>query len=178
MNKITLKQDGTILHKGDGVEGDPLMFLGFQVELDEAYTLRSYFLMFERYPPLTKLNAFFTTYMEQYRSAPGEGCTYGGFDHLEFGKTAEMIGFPGKPRLEIYNSLRGVCGSESLDLRSVQLENILDMPFRLGRLRHIVFGDKVDVFEFDTVYNLFEFVDSMLWELSFHGTLMACALRR
>lgn len=134
--------------------------------------------MFEKYPMLTKLNAFFPTYMEQYRSSPKSGCVYAGFDELEFSKTAEMIGFPGEPRLEIYNSLRGACGKETCDLRYVQLENLLDMPLKLGKLKHIVFGDKIAQFEFDTVFNLFEFIDGILWELSFQGTLMACELRR
>lgn len=177
MNKITLKKDGSIVHNGKLVEADPLMFLSAQTELEEGCTLRSYFLMFEKYAVLARLNAFFSTYMEQYRSSPQNNCVYEGFERLEFGKTVEMIGFPGRPRLEIYTSLHGVCGTEISDLRSVQLKNILDMPLKLGKLRHIVFGDKADIFEFDTVFNLFEFIDGILWELSFHGTLMACELR-
>ena len=58
------------------------------------------------------------------------------------------------------------------------LENILDMPLKLGKLKHIVFGDKVDILEFDTVFNLFEFIDGIMWELGFQGTLTACELRR
>ena len=42
------------------------------------------------------------------------------------------------------------------------LENLLDMPLKLGRLRHIVFGDKVDTLEFETVYSLFEFIDGVV----------------
>ncbi|MDM8524405.1 hypothetical protein QUF80_13640 [Desulfococcaceae bacterium HSG8] len=177
MNRITLRQDGSVVHNGKTVESDPLMFLSAETDLGEGYTLRSYFRMFEKYEVLSHLNAFFSTYMEQYRSSPENNCVYDGFEYLEFGKTVEMIGFPGRPRLEIYCSLYGVYGNDTSDLRSVQLENILDMPLKLGRLKHIVFGDKVDIFEFDTVFTLFEFIDSMLWELSFHGTLMACSLR-
>ncbi len=177
MNKITLSQDGSIVHHGR-IAGEPLMLLNSEVELEDGYTLRSYFQMFEKYAVLAKLNSFFSTYLEQYRSSPKSNCVYDGFNYLEFSKTVEMIGFPGKPRLEIYCSLHGVYGTEMCDLRSVQLENILDMPLKLGRLKHIVFGDKVDVFEFDTVFNFFEFIDGIVWELSFHGTLMACELRR
>ena len=50
------------------------------------------------------------------------------------------------------------------------------MPLKLGMLKHIIFGDKVDVFEFDTVFSLFEFIDGIVWELSFHGTPKECAL--
>lgn len=178
VNTVTLLNNGSIIENGKTVENDPLRFLGYKVQIENDYTLRGYFRLFDRYPLLTKLDAFFSTYMEQYRSSPESGCTYNGFDYLELSKTVEMVGFPGKPRLEIYNLLRGVCGKERCDLRSVQLEDILDMQLSLGTLKHIVFGDKVDLFEFDTAYNLFEFIDSILWELGFHGTLKACQIRR
>ena len=50
------------------------------------------------------------------------------------------------------------------------------MPLRLGLLKHVVFGDRVDVFSFETVYTLFEFIDSIAWELSFHGTPRECKI--
>ena len=52
------------------------------------------------------------------------------------------------------------------------------MSLKLGRLKHVVFGDKVDIFEFDTVFTLFEFIDGITWELSFHVTPEQCELRR
>ncbi len=172
-----MAKDGSILSRGGKIGDNPLMYLGYQAIPDEDYTLRSYFEMFEKYPDLQKLNAFFPTYMEQFRASPETLCLYDGFDYLEFGKTVEMIGFPGKPRLEVYNSLYGVCKNETIGIRSIPLENLLDMPLVLGRLKHIVFGDKVDVFEFDTVFNLFEFIDGIVWELGFQGTLI-CEIRR
>jgi len=57
---------------------------------------------------------------------------------------------------------------------SVRVEHLLDLPVCLGRLRHVVFGDKMDEFEFDTVYNLFEFMEAVIWELSFHGNPEHC----
>jgi hypothetical protein len=89
-----------------------------------------------------------------------------------------MIGFPGQPRLEIYNSFHGVRGDETCEIRSLQIDSLLDMPIKLGRLKHIVFGDKVDIFEFDTVFTLFEFIEGIAWELSFHVAPTECALRR
>ncbi len=178
MHQVTLIPDGTLVHEGRGVDTEPLVFLSYQVLLGEGYTLRSYFRMFEKYPVFQKLNAFFPSYMTQYRSSPESDCRYDGFDHLTFAKTVEMIGFPGKPRLEMYHSLIGKAGGETVEIRSVPLENLLDMPLMLGRLKHIVFGDRVDILEFDTVCNLFEFIDGIVWELGFQGTLMACELRR
>jgi len=178
MDNVTLLRDGSIVHNGKIVESDPLMFLSFKVELEQQYTLRSFFQMIEKHPLFTKLNVFFSTYMEQYSASPKSGCFCKGLDHLELGKTVEMIGFPGKSRLEIYNSLHGVNGDERCEIRSIQLESLLDMPLKVGRLKHIVFGDKVDIFEFDTVFILFEFIDGIAWELSFHGAPIQCELRR
>jgi hypothetical protein len=36
----------------------------------------------------------------------------------------------------------------------------------------------MDAFEFDTVFTLFELIDAIVWELSFHGSLQACDIRR
>lgn len=179
MDKITLKSDGMLIHNGKSVESDDcLVCLAFELDLAFDFTLRSYFQMLEKYPLFTKLNSFFPTYLERYRNSPENYCLYDGIDYLEFGKTVEMIGFPGKPRLEVYNVFKGVCGEKSSEIRSIHIENLLDMPVKLGGLKHIVFGDKVDIFDFDTVFNLFEFIDGIAWELSFHATPVQCKLRR
>ena len=117
------------------------------------------------------------TCIEQYLSCPEQGCESGTIDHLEFAKTVEMIGFPEK-RLDIYNSMRGIHKSDSVEIRSLQLNSLLDMSLKLGRLKHVVFGDRVDIFEFDTVFTLFEFIDAITWELSFHVIPEQCELRR
>jgi hypothetical protein len=178
MNTVTLKTNGTLFTDGQPVDAEPLICLSLKLVLEEGATIRSLFAMLERYPLLTRLNAFFPTYLEQYREAPAKGCACDDFSHIEFIKTVEMVGYPGKPRLEIYSSLRGIGGSGPREIRNYELEQLLDMPLKLGRLKHIVFGDKIDQFEFGTVFNLFEFIDGVVWELSFHGTLRACALRR
>ena len=52
------------------------------------------------------------------------------------------------------------------------------MPVKLGRLKHMVLGDQVDIFEFETVFSLFEFIDGIAWELSFHDIPESCEIRR
>jgi hypothetical protein len=178
MNTVTLTRDGSILRSGKTVETDSLMFLSYKVNLSRDYILRSYFQMLEKYPFLAKLNEFFPSYLEQYLASPKSNCFSEGIDHLELSKTVEMIGFPDAPRLEIYNSFHGVHGDESCEIRSLQIESLLDMEVKLGRLKHIVFGDKVDIFEFDTVFTFFEFIEAIAWELSFHVAPPECALRR
>ena len=178
MNAATLHSDGSILAGSLSAKDEVLACLAFQIELEAGYRLRSFFSMLERYPVLAGINSFFPDLLEQYRKCPAQGCNWPGYSALEFSKTVEMVGFPGKPRLEIYNAFQGVCGDSLEEIRSLRLENLLDMPVYLGKLRHVVFGDKVDVFEFETVYTLFEFIDGIAWELSFHGSPRECQLRR
>jgi hypothetical protein len=80
--------------------------------------------------------------------------------------------------LEIFTSLKGVTSEADHSIHSTSLLFLLDMPLRLGRLRHVIFGDHVDVFEFDTVINLFEFIDGVAWELSFQNLPQKCEIRR
>ena len=177
MNDVTLKKDGSIDLNGKVAATDGLDLLSFQIALEETYSLRSFFKMLENYMQFAKLNAFFPSQTEHYRSCPEDGCNGGGLDYLEFVKTVEMIGVPEK-RLEIYNSLIGVHKSQVNEIKSMQLNSLLDIPLKLGKLKHIVFGDRVDIFEFDTVYTLFEFIDGIAWQLGFHATPEQCELRR
>jgi hypothetical protein len=176
MYQITLKNDGAIAENNTPVTSGPLIFLGYQVELEKDYTLRGFFRMFDQYALLAKLNAFLPDCRQRYRACPANQCVSSEIDHLQFHKTVEMIGFPGDPRLEIYNTLCGVRGADACELKSFHLESLLDMPLKLGKLKHVVFGDKVDVFEFETVFSLFEFIDGIIWELSFQGTPKQCAI--
>jgi hypothetical protein len=176
MYQITLINDGAIVENNRVVTGDPLMFLSYRLELKQDYTLRGFFRMFEKYPLLSKLNAFLPDCLQRYRACPENRCVTAEIDYLQFHKTVEMIGFPGDPRLEIYNTLCGVRGPDTRELKSFHLESLLDMPLKLGNLKHVVFGDKVDVFEFETVFSLFEFIDGIIWELSFQGTPKQCAI--
>ncbi len=178
MNTVTLKREGSILSGGKTVKTDLLMCLSHQVDLGKDYTLRSFFRMLEKHSLLVELNAFFPSYLEQYRACPQDDCLTESIDYLELSKTVEMIGFPGTPRLEIYNSFQGIRGDQTCEIRSLQIDNLLDMEVKLGRLKHIVLGDKVDIFEFDTVFTFFEFIEGIAWELSFHVAPTECALRR
>lgn len=174
MNTILLRADGTLEVSRKTVDDQPLKYLNAGIELERGYTLRSFFRMLKRYPEMPGLNEFSATLVEQVDQSPTSGCEYPGIDCLEMGKTVEMIGFPGKPRLEIYATFQGRRGDELNEIRSIRVEHFLDLPVCLGRLRHVIFGDKMDLLEFETVYNLFEFMEAIIWELSFHSTPEQC----
>lgn len=180
MNQVQLKADGTLTAEGRSAALDPFSLLGYQIVLADACTLRSYFLLLERYPELIRLSAFLQGLVDQCGRCPASGCRWEAFDALTLTKTVEMVGYPGLPRLDIYNALKG-CNSQKPDqpaeIRSIALTHLLDLPLRLGPLNHIVFGDRMDSFTYDTAYTLFEFIDSIAWALSFHGTPEQCQIR-
>lgn len=178
MNVITLEPAGRLHHNQTDIAGDPLMYLNHAVALGDGVTLRDYFRLLEQHDIFSRINSFYPSSLKQYAGCPPDGCTSEDFNHLEFGKSIEMIGFPGQPRLEIYTSLKAITDGERNEIRDFPLACLLDMPVRLGSLRHVVFGDSVDVFEFDTVFTLFEFIDGIAWELSFQNTPITCELRR
>ena len=178
MDHVTLDVDGVIKEGSTEAGRGPLRHLCRSVSLQDGFLLRSYFKMLERYPELGELNDFFPDFLNIYRTTPGTGDPPPGIDHLELGKTVELIGFPGKPRLETYTSFYGVSGGKAVEIKAWRLERLLDLPVKLGRLKHIVFGDQVDILEFETVFNLFELIDGIAWQLGFHGAPLQCEIRR
>lgn len=177
VNHISVHNGGWLVHGGNKIEGDPLTFLNHAIELDESWLLRDYFHLLENYPVLAKLNPFCSQCQDKYSQCEKGDCRTDTFVCLEFTKSIEMIGFPGEPRLEIFTSLKGWDPDQTHSLEAFELQHLLDMPLRLGNLKHVIFGDRVDAFEFETVYSLFEFVDGIAWELSFQGRPQTCRLQ-
>lgn len=176
MNTIALLPDGRLAHHERIVEGDPLSYLGFQVAVEPECCLRSFFRMLESHAVLARLNPFSLSFMDSYRTSPGSGCRIGGVQRLELSRTVEMIGFPGDPSMQIFVSLEGRCGTETCDIKPFWLEQLLDLPLQLGRLKHLVFGDQMDRFDFETGFNLFELIDGICWQLSFHNLPEQCRI--
>jgi hypothetical protein len=178
MDTVILVNDGHIQGGRDSAEMEPLSALGYRVQLDEGYRLAGYLRMLDQYPVLIKMSPFFPAFLERFRASGNAEQSPAGLERLEFAKTVEMIGYPGKPRLEIYNTLYGVRNGEAVDLKEFTFESLFDLPLMLGGVKHIVFGDTMEIFNFQTMYTFFEFLDGIAWELSFQGAPAQCAIRR
>jgi len=179
MDVITLAKNGFLLRHDGKQEADPLCALGARVVLEEGYTLRSFVQMLSLHPLLTRLSPFARDLAAGLPGWPAEGCIPPGVARLELSKTVEIIGHPAPPRLEIYHALRGVgAEGEDIEVKPYPVETLLDLPVTLGPLKHVVFGDRMDEFRFETVVNLFEFQEGIGWQLAFHGAPVECALRR
>ena len=174
MNTIELHPDGGLSYGMGQMEGDPLPFLGFQVELAKGCCLRGFFRMLERYPILSRLNPFTPSFLKSFQDCPTDGCQVDGIAQLELLRKVEMTGFPGDPGMNIFISFEGRSDGDSRDIKPFWLEHLLDLPLVLGGLKHRVFGDKIDDFDFETAFNLFELVDGICWQLSFHNLPETC----
>ncbi len=178
MEKIFIDPSGRILKKGQKQIGPALKLLGKPIELDKAFTLKSFFLMLDQYPELKQISEILESLLKIVTGNDGLGAKTHEIESLVFYKTIEIQGFPGKPKLNMYNSLKGVMNKTAKDLKFFHLETLMDHTITLGKLKHIVFGDKEDIFQYETFYTLFELVEGVAWELSFNFNPLQCSIRR
>jgi hypothetical protein len=178
MEKIFIDSSGQILENGRIHTGSVLKLLGKPVELASNFSLRSFFLMVAGYQELKALSEILESLLEIVSKHGESSFKDDSIESLEFFKIIEIQGFPGKPKLTVYNSLKGVYNKELKDLKFFHPETLLDHKLALGQLKHIVFGDTEDVFQYETVYTLFELVDGVAWALSFNFNPLQCSIRR
>jgi len=178
LEKIFIDPYGHILKKGKQQTGPVLKLLGKPIELDKAFTLRSFFLMLDQYPELKQISEILEPLIKIVTGNDGLGAKTDEIESLVFYKTIEIQGFPGKPKLNSYNSLKGVMNKTARDLKFLHPETLMDHTLTLGKLNHIVFGDKEDIFQYETFYTLFELVEGIAWELSFNFNPLQCSIRR
>lgn len=176
MNCIHLHDDGQLYFAEKRIETDPLRYAGFEVRLAKRCTLRSFFRCLTIYPGLVALNPFLETFLVYLAKCPENGCRCDDIDHLALWRTVEIIGHPSPPRMELSVTLAGYRADTRRDIRMYWLENLLDMPLQLGHLNHVVFGDEMASMQFDTVFTLFELIDGICWQLSFHNLPAVCRI--
>lgn len=184
MNEIILTKDGEMLRRNGSPAPDPLAVLGARVTLGEGACLRSVLRLLARHPELQRLSEFGPGLVAQLPAWPAEGCLASGLEALEFARVVEVIGHPPPARLEVYHVLRGRLsggegsGCEDVEIKSWQVEQLLDVPLVLGPLRQVVFGDRVDRAPMQSHCTLFDLLDGVVWQLAFHSTPRECSLRR
>lgn len=177
MNTILLARNGIIVSESGAEVATPLAALAGKVRLEDRYTLRSFVSMMGRYPEFQALSVFIPPLLDECARCPESGCVTDMLTHMELVRRVEMIGFPGEPRFNIMCTLAGRYRDDEQELRLFQLDSLLDMPVRLGRLKHSVFGDSVNIMEFETDYTLFEFIEGVAWEFGFQRIPEHCSIR-
>jgi len=178
MEKILIHPTGSITKKNKKLKTSVLKVLGNCIELDEKFTLGSFLKMVNLYPDLKNISDILDPLLEIMAKNNGSGMKTCELSGLIFYKTIEIKGFQGNPSLNLYTSLKGICNNLDKDLKFFHLEALLDHKLTLGKLKHIVFGDTEDAFQFETFYTLFELVEGIAWELSFNFNPLQCSIRR
>lgn len=177
MNQIVLLADGCLVYGEQVIEANPLRYSGFEVLLEPDCTLRSFFNCLDRHAELSRLNPFLDAFQAYLPNCPESGCVCDDIDRLALCRTVEIIGHPAPPRMELSVSLAGFLEETRCDIRHFWFENLLDMPLALGKLHHVVFGDPMNTMVFDTVFTLFELIDGICWQLSFHNLPAVCRIQ-
>ncbi len=190
METVLITHNGT-LHRDDGRSSrapgnemqDILACLSDRARLDADFSLRSFFALVARHPEIKRMSPFLVTAEHDAAACPEQGCTTPDFTELVFAKTVELTGAPGEPEMNVFTTFRGVLPdgdtpAKTGEIRFHRLDALLDMPVRLGRLRHVVFGDRTSMLECDTTFSLFEIIEGIAWELGFQGGSQQCSLRR
>ena len=178
MESITLMPDGWIYKKDKKIGPDILPLLSNTICLEKGVTLGSFFKMIGQYPDLVRLSDYLEPLLKIAGAAGASAYASEDIQKLVFYKTIAMKGFPGTPRVEIYNSLKGVQDEKKILLKFFSVETLVHHELILGKLEHVIFGDGQDMFTYDTYYSLFELVEGIAWDLSFCFNPIQCTLRR
>jgi len=166
------------LKRDKPVTGCVFSLLSHTIALDKDFTLASFFALVSQYPDLIKLSPLLDTYLTMAEAGSEQFLKAREIEKLVFYKTIAMKGFPGKPGIQIYNSLKGIKENQTKDLKFFQMESLLGHELILGDLKHIIFGDGQDKFTYETFYSFFELIEGITWEMSFNFNPLQCALRR
>ncbi len=177
MEKLMLTTEGKIMKRGKPLSRSALGVLSHLVELEQDFTLSSFFSMIRNNEILIQLSELLEPLLDMADGTVDGYPKTREIEYLVFYKTIAMKGFPGKPGIEIYNSLKGVKGDEILGLKFFQMESLLGHQLCLGELKHIIFGDSQDMFTYDTHYSLYELREGVSWELSFNFNPLQCSIR-
>ncbi|MCP4720901.1 MAG: hypothetical protein GY860_15720 [Desulfobacteraceae bacterium] len=176
MEKICLTKEGIILKRDKPVKGSAFSLLSHTIELAPGFTLASFFALISKYPELIKMSQLLDTFLTMAK-AGGQFSKTSDIEGLVFFKTVAMKGFPGKPEIQIYNSLKGIKDNQNKALKFFQMESLLEHELILGDLKHIIFGDELDMFTYETFYSFFELIEGITWEMSFNFNPLQCSIR-
>ncbi len=165
-----------------------LSLLSYNVELEDGYTLRDYFRMVTYHDNLQALDLYFPPYIEEYEKCPDSGCLEEDMPTLQLTKIIEVTKWDNKPGEESFedeiNDHVNINGSRTdpneppWGISFVPLSKILDTPIVLKEAIYCVDdhkrspGDKKSYDEeiYKGNYSLWDFVHSIIYELSWYGT--------
>ena len=171
-------------------DSEILSYLGESVELEEGFTLRSYFYLLIMHSSLQLLDMFSTDYVEEFTKCPSKGCLFDDdeISYLSLSRIVnyENLGFRENEeddwRIEDCIDFSGVGEESAYAIEFSPLDKLLDYEIKIDPAVISIEqpGDLTDYEDLtekyqdfrgkDNNFTLFEFVKSIIWELSFCGT--------
>lgn len=177
MDGVQLCADGRLFVDDRAFAGDALNLLGFALTLDPDCTLASVFRLVRRFPDLARLSEFWAILLPS--GVDPDNPPPAALDQLVVVKSVEIIGVPAPPRVDVHTAVRGFMGGSPVgELKAWPVPVLLGVPLVLGDLTHSLLGDAFIEMRFAAVFTLFEVLDALAFQLSFHGAPSECAVKR
>jgi len=155
------------------------------VELEEGFTVRDYFKLFINYSSYKVLDPFINSFLIEFHKCPEEGCIDPDkkIHTITFQKYIELDKYDQENKnynCEIFTSINGLSDEQSYGIDFWALKNYLDIPIKLLNgeyLKNTRIKKEDNTSEFKCIteelnvnYTLFEFLTSLIYEISFYGT--------
>lgn len=165
-------------------------YLDKKIKIDDGYTLRDYFKVFKNFDGLALLDGFIYDYLEYIDKCPIENCINDDINYIELYKVCEVEKWEKDRIMDVYCSVHGINKNdkecEYYSLSFIKLEELLDTPIKLidGKCKIVTsycdYSDDNKIendmeifnknFNFKSHVTLYDFMKSIIWELSFYGT--------
>lgn len=143
-----------------------LNFLKYEIELEEGYTLRDWFNLIMNYSDLQKIDNYFDSFLEEFKSCPLEKCVSIDMLYLQIRKIIDIEILENE--MEVYNDFNGLDNKNvSLGLDFLPLDKYIDTPLKLEKG---LVSYKNNYKQYKISYTLWDILHSIIWEISFHGT--------
>lgn len=155
-----------ITYKSLNETEDVLSFLSYEIVLEDNFTLRDWFRLIMNYPYLQKLNKFFPSFIEEYNNCPSDNCNTYGYTFINLEKTIELD----EDNCYINTGVNLLRDEEHFGIDFAELKSFLDIPIKLNKLTY--YNNIKDINKLyirDISYTLWDFIHSIIWELSYYG---------
>lgn len=166
----------------DSDEIDSLRY--YPIQLEEGFTLRDYFTLVMKYPDVLKYDRFLPAYTLEAKRAPKSGCNTLDSDisHLELEYTIsvedyhkikeelEANGIDTNPTIDNGYHFFGRGNENNWGVEFSSLDEMLDYEIKIGKkILYVSMEDKEFTIEDDFRPTFQEFIQEIIWELSFGG---------
>lgn len=183
MYDLILKNDGKIVTKdGEKLIRNPLPYLTRFIELEDGYTLRSYFRTLISNKRLTCLDNYIQSFIQECAQCYNTEVDDIDIEHIEVRKEIGVeINSYGEELIE-YITVHGKAQNPELaqsDYYAIEmspLKGLINLPIKIAPVLFYQVDntkypyDQIKKNYVDNKLTLFEFITSIICELSFHGT--------